>query len=201
MTWYEEEVQELESKRLRSDVKSGMLFYGSSTIRLWETLHEDFSGYKPINLGFGGSTLEACAWYFDRIVAPYNPESMIIYAGDNDLGDGRQPEEVLSFFKQLMVKINRRFAGLPFAFISIKPSVSRFDIIGRIRYTNKLIEEEIIKEHTGMHFINVFDRMLNERNYPREELYLPDGLHISKEGYELWKQIIHADTFITEYRT
>lgn len=53
MTWYEEEVQELENKRLQSDIKSGMLFYGSSTIRLWETLDEDFSGYKPINLGFG----------------------------------------------------------------------------------------------------------------------------------------------------
>lgn len=200
MTWYEEEVQELENKRLHSDIKSGMLFYGSSSIRLWETLHNDFSGYKPVNLGFGGSTLEACVWYFDRIVAPYNPASMIVYAGDNDLGDGRQPEEVFYFFKQLLVKINQRFEGLPFAFISIKPSVSRFAIIDRIRYTNRLIEEEISKQHSGMHFINVFDHMLDEKKYPREELYLPDGLHISKQGYDLWKQIIFTHKFITAYR-
>ncbi len=200
MTWYEEEVKELENKRLQSDIKTGMLFYGSSSIRLWDTLQADFLGYKPINLGFGGSTLEACVWYFDRIVAPCNPESMVIYAGDNDLGDGRQPHEVLYFFKQLLGKINQRFEGLRFAFISIKPSVSRFEIIERIRYTNLLISEEISKQHAGMHFINVFDAMLDERNHPRKELYLPDGLHISRQGYELWKEIIYADKFITAYR-
>lgn len=139
-------------------------------------------------------------WYFDRIVAPYNPESMVIYAGDNDLGDGRQPKQVFSFFKQLLGKINQRFEGLPFAFISIKPSVSRFDIIDRIRYTNQLIEEEISKQHSGVHFINVFDHMLDEKKHPRVELYLPDGLHISKQGYDLWKQIIFTHKFITAYR-
>ncbi len=53
----------------------------------------------PINLGFGGSTLAACAWFFDPIVAPVShPQTLILYAGDNDLGDGRHPEEVLFFF-------------------------------------------------------------------------------------------------------
>lgn len=98
MTWYEEEVRELENRRLQSNFGEGMIFYGSSTIRLWETLHEDFIDYKPINLGFGGSTLEACVWYFDRVVALHNPKSIIVYAGDNDLGDGRLPKEVFIFY-------------------------------------------------------------------------------------------------------
>lgn len=200
MTWYEEEIQELENKRLQSDIKSGMIFYGSSTIRLWDSLEQDFSDYKPINLGFGGSTLEACVWYFDRIVALYNPKSLIIYAGDNDLGDGRLPKEVFIYFMQLIVKIKHHFEGLPFAFISIKPSISRLDIINHIIYTNQLIEEEISKQHTSMHFINVFDQMLDEQHQPLKELYQSDGLHMNKKGYELWKQIIFKDKFITAYR-
>jgi len=62
-------------------------------------LYKDFEEYMPINLGFGGSTLAACAWFFDPIVAPViHPQTLILYAGDNDLGDGRHPEEVLFFF-------------------------------------------------------------------------------------------------------
>src|SRR5208337_3077981 len=34
-------------------------FYGSSSIRLWETLQEDFPGIGVVNLGFGGSSLAA----------------------------------------------------------------------------------------------------------------------------------------------
>lgn len=51
-----------------------------------------------------------------------------------------------------------------------------------------------------MHFINVFDQMLDEQNKPMKELYQPDGLHMSSKGYELWKQIIHSDKFIKNYR-
>jgi len=86
------------------------LFYGSSSIRLWESLYNDFATYKPVNLGFGGSTLAACVWFFDRLMMPLNPKRLVVYAGDNDLSDGRNPEEVFIFFEQLVVKARQRLA-------------------------------------------------------------------------------------------
>ena len=89
MYWYENEVKGLEKERLQLTYEPSTLFYGSSTIRLWDSLFDDFKVFKPVNLGFGGSTLAACSWFFNRVVAPYDARSIVLYAGDNDLGDGR----------------------------------------------------------------------------------------------------------------
>lgn len=190
MLWYENEVQRLEKERELLEYDPKMIFYGSSSIRMWETLNEDFGQWQPVNLGFGGSTLAACVWFFDRLVAPYHPESIIIYAGDNDLGDGRNPEEVFIFFKQLVASVKQRFGDIPLAFISIKPSITRWNIVDSIRYTNKLIEEEIKRQGRNLHFINVYNKMTDNAGYPRREYLDPDGLHINQKGYALWKEII-----------
>ena len=190
MIWYENEVQRLEKERTELTYDPKLLFYGSSSIRLWETLYEDFADRKPVNLGFGGSTLAACDWFFDRLVAPFHPESMIVYAGDNDLGDGRHPEEVFIFFQQLVARTRRQFGDIPLAFISIKPSISRWNIVDSIRYANKIIEEEIKRTSDNLHFINVYTRMTDNAGYPKREFLDPDGLHINEKGYALWKGII-----------
>ena len=190
MVWYENEVQRLEKERAELTYDPKLLFYGSSSIRLWENLQEDFAGYQPINLGFGGSTLAACVWFFDRLVAPFHPTSIIVYAGDNDLGDGRHPEEVFIFFKQFVSQVRDRFGDIPLAFISIKPSITRWNIVDSIRYANKIIEAEIKREANNLHFINIYTRMTDNSGYPKREFLEPDGLHINAKGYALWKEIV-----------
>ena len=190
MVWYENEVQRLEKERTLLTYDPKLIFYGSSSIRLWESLYDDFAPWHPVNLGFGGSTLAACVWFFDRLIGPYHPDSMIVYAGDNDLGDGRHPEEVFIFFQQLVSRTRQHFGNIPLAFISIKPSITRWNIVDSIRYTNKLIEEEINRQGNNLHFINVYNRMTDNAGYPKREFLDPDGLHINDKGYALWKDII-----------
>jgi len=190
MFWYEEEVKRLEKEYLAISYEPETIFYGSSSIRLWLSLYEDFRQMKPVNLGFGGSTLAACVWFFERIMRPYQPKKIIIYAGDNDLGDGRHPEEVLIFFQQLSVKIHNRFGDLPCYFVSMKPSLSRWHMADQFRYTNGLIKYEIIKQLTNWQYIDVFEKMLATADYPKKEYYINDGLHLSENGYHLWKEII-----------
>ena len=192
MNWYEEEVADLIQRRDAMPYEPQTIFYGSSTIRMWESLYDDFKDCQPINLGFGGSTLAACVWFFERIVAPIkNPQTMFVYAGDNDLGDGRKPEEVFIFFEQLVGKMNHYFPGMPWYYISIKPSISRWNIDDKIRYANELIEAEIQK-HDNITFIDIYDAMLNEDGYPNAAYFEEDGLHLSKEGYEVWKEALGA---------
>jgi lysophospholipase L1-like esterase len=196
MIWYENEVQRLEKEKASLEYEPKMIFYGSSSIRLWDTLNEDFKAYQPVNLGFGGSTLAACVWFFERLLTPYRPEYIIVYAGDNDLGDGRHPEEVLIFFQQLVTRTRRHFGDIPLAFISIKPSISRWNIVDSIRYTNTLIENEINKQGNNLHFIDIYHRMTDNAGYPKREFLDPDGLHISTKGYALWKDIIQQQLSI-----
>ena len=173
-------------ERPRPHAECPIVFYGSSTIRLWPGLEKN---REIVNRGFGGSTLEACVYYFERLVVPLHPRSLVVYAGDNDLGDGRRPEQVLGWFKELAAKIEAGLPGVPFGYISVKPSPARVAILERIRLANRLIKEEI-ERHPSAYFIPVFDSMLDASGRPRPELFLSDGLHLGPAGYRLWEQLL-----------
>jgi len=190
MFWYENDVKTLEATSKKINYKGSTIFYGSSTIRMWDSLSADLPDLDPVDLGFGGSTLAACVWFFDRIMQNYNPRKLVVYAGDNDLSDGRHPEELFIFFQQLAVVAKKRFGDLPCYFISLKPSISRFKIIDQYKYTNDLISKEIAAELPNWKFIDIFSAMLSPDGQPKKELYLEDGLHLSKQGYNLWKTIV-----------
>lgn len=190
MQWYEEEVKRLESDIAGLSHNPQLIFYGSSSIRLWDSLEEDFKQYVPLNIGFGGSTLAACSWFFERLFTNLTPNSIIVYAGDNDLGDGRNPEEVLLFFNQLIHFVHEKYGDIPLGFISIKPSISRWDIVGKIKNTNSLIEALIQKTGGNVFYINVYDSMTDIKGYPKWEFLESDGLHVNEKGYQLWKEII-----------
>src|SRR5580692_6044218 len=99
---FESEVTSLEAKLLQSPISSSpVVFYGSSSIRLWKSLQQDFSGYAVLNCGFGGSRLSDCVRYASRIVIPRKPSAIVIYAGDNDLASGVAPDKVFQSFTQL----------------------------------------------------------------------------------------------------
>lgn len=184
MNLFEDEVKLLEKKVAQHQPQS-VVFYGSSTIRMWENLATDFPHVDSINLGFGGSTLAACAWYFERLVVPARPRAIILYAGDNDLGEGRQPEEVYLFFCALIDRMHQDLPGVPLWFVGIKPSPARWGIVDAIRATNTLIAAEI-KRLPDTNFIDLSSVMLKD-GQPRKELYQADGLHLNPDGYHLWQ--------------
>ncbi|MEO5892583.1 MAG: SGNH/GDSL hydrolase family protein [Ferruginibacter sp.] len=190
MQWYEEEINRLETEISELTHEVGTVFYGSSSIRLWQTLEADFKEYDPLNLGFGGSTLAACGWFFERVFTNLHPRSIIIYAGDNDLGDGRNAEEVFLFFSELVHLVRQKYGDIPLGYISIKPSITRWEIVDKIRQTNRMIEASIKKTGSNICYINIYDSMTDATGYPRPEFLEPDGLHINEQGYRLWKEVI-----------
>jgi lysophospholipase L1-like esterase len=190
MDWYEEEVRLLElTKKLSPGDDPPVVFYGSSSIRLWETLEEDFPGMGAMNLGFGGSTMAACAHFFRRLVPPHRPRSLLIYAGDNDLGDGRSPEQVLGSLRDLLRQVDELIGSIPLAFLSIKPSPARQYLEEKIQRSNALARDEISARPAGR-FIDIYPRMLGGDSRPRAELYADDGLHLSRLGYQVWAETI-----------
>jgi len=191
MYWYEEDVRLVESIKDETKYPPRLAFYGSSSIRLWETIPLSFGEYDPINLGFGGSTLEACVYFFNRIFQDLSPEAVVLYAGDNDLGDGKSPENVLGYFKAFIAAFKKQYPDVPLTYMSIKPSIARQDIVSSIETTNKMIMEYIANMQDNTRYVNIFDSMLDEKRYPITNYYVADGLHLSSEGYGVWNRILH----------
>ncbi|MEO6151480.1 MAG: GDSL-type esterase/lipase family protein [Mucilaginibacter sp.] len=193
MFWYEDDIKRLEKERAALTYKPATIFYGSSSIRQWTSLADDFKGLSPVNLGFGGSTLAGCTWFFDRVMVGFEPERLVFYAGDNDLGDGRHPEEVFIFFQQFAVRVKERFGSLPCYFISLKPSIARWAQFGNFKYANEIISAEIKNNHPDWRWVDIFSSMLNADGKPNPEYFVADGLHLSKKGYHLWKTAVHKE--------
>jgi lysophospholipase L1-like esterase len=187
MQWYEDEVRELERRLVSVNGNHPPVFYGSSSIRLWDTLAEDV-GPAVLNLGFGGSTLQACDYFFPRIVPPARPRSLLVYAGDNDLGDGRTVEQSYASFRSLADQV-KALGPIPFGFIAVKPSPARHYIIDRIRGLNELVRRDI-EAREGGYFVDAFRAMLDAAGNPVPAFFTGDGLHMNREGYRLWGQLL-----------
>jgi lysophospholipase L1-like esterase len=188
--WYEGEIAALEHRREAAPPRP-VAFYGSSSIRLWDSLAYDFAGTPVVNLGFGGSTMAACAYYFERVVVPFQPRSLVFYAGDNDLGDGQNPAAVLRSFDDLWAKFERDLPGIPFGFLSVKPSVQRWRLIDSIRAVNDGVRTRLADKPNAL-YLDVFSAMLSDTGGPRPELFVDDGLHLNREGYRIWWQVVGA---------
>ena len=196
MVWYEADVRQLEAKlKVLPAATDRVVFYGSSSIRLWTTLAQDFPQINTVNIGFGGSTLAACAWFFERLVVPANPASLVFYAGDNDLGDGRHPEEVYLFFCAFAEKMRSNFPAVPVSFLSIKISPARWHMVNQIQYANQLICSEVTKR-VGYQYIDMTTPLLDTNGQPRREFFEEDGLHLSQAGYRVWQQVIQQQARI-----
>ena len=168
----------------------GVLFVGSSTIRLWSHLSQDFRQLPVlINRGFGGSTMADCNALARELVIQYKPRQILVYAGDNDLAEGRLPADVLKSFASFVQKVRTALPDSRIAYISIKPSPARMSLLTRVRETNALISD-YVQTLPNVGYIDTFSPMLNQEGLPRLELFEGDGLHLNEAGYQLWKSVI-----------
>jgi len=196
MQWYEDEVQKLESKiGTPLHQKEVNLFYGSSSLRLWDTMQADLHPYQVANNAFGGSTLEACAHFFERLVVPMEPKTLTLYAGDNDLGDGKSPSQIQNYFNRFYYKFRHHFPTTPFTYISIKPSPARWKLQGAIEEVNGYIQMQL-DNRENCHFVDIYFDML-QNGKPNRQYFREDLLHMSPQGYALWKQKLqsHGEKF------
>ena len=168
---------------------NAVVFIGSSSIRMWKSLAQDFPGQKVINRGFGGSQIADSVEFADRIVVPYRPRLVVLYAGGNDINAGKAPERVFEDFKAFAGKIRAALPETRLAFISVAPNPARWAQIEKVRTLNTLVRE-FIATQKNMTFIDVHSRMLGADGQPLPDIYLKDRLHMNEKGYAIWKEVV-----------
>lgn len=175
--------------REHAPAPGGVVFVGSSSIRLWNDLEREFGTLAIVKRGFGGSRLADCARYVAQLVLPYKPRIVVVYAGDNDLAEGGTPEGVLQSYVEFVRHVHEALPETRIAYISIKPSPSREALMPQAIQTNELIEK-YSKGDAKLAFIDIYTLMLDAEGRPRADLFLPDALHLNPAGYAIWKSAI-----------
>ncbi|WP_114238844.1 SGNH/GDSL hydrolase family protein [Dyella sp. C9] len=171
--------------RTHPPAPGGVLFIGSSSINFWKSLAQDFPGIPVINRGFGGSDLTDSTYFADRIVWPYKPRLIVMYAGENDINEGAGADQVLAAFQAFIARARQGVPGVPIVYISIKPSIARLSLWPTMQQANERIRAwAATQKNVG--FVDVTPPMLDANGKPRPELFRADGLHMTPAGYALW---------------
>lgn len=187
---WEKEIAAFESRDAEyPPEKGGIVFAGSSSIRLWKTLAEDFPNHRVLNRGFGGSQLSDLAYFAERLILAYTPRMVFVYSGGNDINAGKTAEQVFEAFRELVGKIRACQPETPIAYISIAGNPKRWAQVAEVIRANALIEI-FTKQNEKLLFIDVFHSMLGSDGLPKPEIFVADRLHMNAAGYEIWRQTL-----------
>jgi lysophospholipase L1-like esterase len=182
---WEKEVAAIEKRQTEKPPdKGGIVFAGSSTIRLWD-LAKLFPDWNATNSGFGGSEIRDSTIFADRLILKHEPRAIVFYAGDNDVNSGRKPEQVLTDFQAFAKHVHEKLPKTRIYFLSIKSSVARWKQFETQSKANALVQEHCTKDERLI-YVDLVAVTLGGDRQPKPEFFVKDGLHLSEEGYRAW---------------
>lgn len=187
---FKDQVNELVNKEYNFGTdKKLVVFAGSSSIRMWKDVDAYFPEYNVINNGFGGSHFSDLLFYYDELILKRKPDILFIYEGDNDIASDKKPSKVMKQAKELTRKIRNDLPGTKILFISPKPSLAREKLKEKyLTFNNKL--ERFCNWKKQVEFVNVWTPMCDKSGNVLPDLFIEDGLHMNKKGYEIWGRLI-----------
>jgi lysophospholipase L1-like esterase len=182
---WEKEIAAFEAADKKSPPpQGGILFIGSSTIRMWTSLAQDFPGLPVINRGFGGSQIVDSTHFAERIVFPYAPKQIFLRAGGNDINAGKSPDTVFGDYKAFVAAVHAKLPETEIVYIGLSPTIARIKEVAAGDKLCALIKEFAAK-NPKLKFIDCANMTPGADGQPRADLFIKDGLHFNVAGYQM----------------
>jgi len=187
---FADEVQAIQKKydSVWNAQKETIVFTGSSSIRMWESLERSFPDNQIVNSGFGGSQFSDLRIFSNELIHRFNPEKVFIYEGDNDLNASKKSKEILGDLHVLIAEIQAKNKQTKIALIAVKPSISRWHLKAKYKRLNRKYKK-LAQRNSFIQFVDVWTPMLKGRKV-NKELFRSDGLHMNAKGYQIWYKVI-----------
>jgi lysophospholipase L1-like esterase len=189
---WEKEVAAYETQdRASPPPPGGLLFTGSSTIRMWTTLAADFPHHPVINRGFGGTEIVDCTHFADRLIFPHAPKAIYLRCGGNDIHNGKTPAEVFADFQEFVATIHARLPATEIWFISLCPTLARISETAANKKLNELVAL-YARRTPQVHYIDAWSVSLDTAGHVRSEIFLEDKLHFNAAGYRILAERVRS---------
>ena len=163
-----------------------ILFAGDSDIEFWENTNSEYP--NSVNKGDAGSTCKEWVERIDERMNEFQPTTVVLVCGENDLWDD-SPSVVFSNFKKIVSKISAKGASV--IYLGTKPEPFTEYIHAEYREYDAMI-----RDHYGQNqqeplvMIDVYPSFVELGN--PNSLYANDRLHLSQQGYGFWNSWLKA---------
>ena len=174
---WEHSIRAFEARdRRRAPGQGAIVFVGSSSFTLWSSLEGDMAPLPAVNRGFGGALIDDVVRYADRIVVPYQPAAVVLFAGTNDIAGARPASAgyVAERFDAFVAKVRLAVPEALIFYVAITPSRARWRLWPVAMEANRLIEARV-RADAGLRFIDLGWFLLGRDGTPDPELYRRDG--------------------------
>jgi lysophospholipase L1-like esterase len=168
-----------------------ILFVGSSSVRLWETIQSDMAPFSVIRRGYGGAKFTDLAVFAQRLITPHQYAAMVVFVA-NDV-TGRSTDISVDEVERLarhVVKVSQQHRNeSPVLLVEITPTASRLVAWPKIRRVNDRLRE-IALSTPNVYFVETADYYLDASGKPIDEYFKSDRLHQTEAGYAVWGALI-----------
>lgn len=140
-----------------------------------------------VNYGIGGDTTAGLLERLPIYDSLNGSKAVVIEIGFNDLGH-RNNDEITDNFKTILAQLPNRNQVILCAVhpVGLKKH-KRFN--RRISELNESLEK-LSLDHANVTFLNTFKNVVTPVGYLPSEYLVSDGIHLSKEGYDMWIKMI-----------
>lgn len=144
-----------------------------------------------LNQGISGDTSHGI---FKRLSAfsKTRPDVIYVMAGINDLRKGAKDETILNNYRRIIRNLRKTHPNTKILIQSILPTRLPTISNNRIRIINHQLA--LIAQKEGAYYLNLYQWFTDFHGNLRPEL-TTDGLHLSREGYDVWQSALHQVEF------
>jgi len=184
---FKQEIAVLQRRAAQKTQQNDLIvFYGSSSIRLWD-LQQDFPSLNTLNLGFGGAFIHSLSNNFENLFEGLQPKAIVLYLGGNDLTLGLSASEIVAHIRVFVQRIHQKFPSTTILNVSLKPSFERQEFLEVIQQINQGMFE-LSMQLSYLQQVKFYEFLIDQNQQIRTDLLLQDGLHLNSLGYQILKK-------------
>jgi len=170
-----------------------VLFYGSSSIRLWDSIATDVSPLVPTRCGFGGAKSIDLAVFAGEVLTAQTYDGLVIFVANDISGEANQPEyspdQVIGWLQEVVDCSRAWQPTAPILLVEVTPTPKRWPVWPRQLALNLRLREWTLSQ-PGVEFLSTAEYFLDSEGRARETLFDADRLHLNSDGYRLWGRLI-----------
>ena len=190
---FEGKVSEVESRFADGYPQGEIILTGSSFFERWSSSDEDLAPLDTINVGIGSTKIGDQAAYVDRLVTPFHPRAVVVYAGSNDISGlpffTKQGDDVAARVISYLDDLHQTLPEARLYYVAITEAPIRVGVRAQIQLANGLLAE-YAKSTDFLTFIDTSPELLTPEGEIDATLFGSDNLHFNTLGYEKFSQAI-----------